>query len=248
MKRIFLHSITNVGCFFIGRFVSPVGRFLTKVRWSGDWLWEFFSLWKGLSLFSADHFPALQSYEKNLKLAFLDFFKYLRRHVARLSHACGSLIEEGVLSIRLKWFMIQWRWTTQNPTQRRRRHRGVGFCVTPFQLYTIRNKKGKTKNYTNYTQTLHLTLHSFDFPYVTKCIVCASNYTQTIHKTLHWSVQNPTRKVKVNPTQNATWRRSKPYTKRRANPTLQRRAVYLGAHLSEIRRRLILTGCAPSFS
>ena len=172
------------------------------------------------------------------------FWIFLSTCVARF----GSLIEEGVLWIMLKWFLIQWRWTTQNPTQRRRRHRGVGFCVTPFQLYTIRNKKGKTKNYTNYTQTLHLTLHFSDFPCVAKCIVCASNYTQTIHKTLHWSVQNPTRKVKVNPTQNATWRRSKPYTKRRANPTLQRRAVYSGAHLSEIRSRLILTGCAPSFS
>ena len=34
------------------------------------------------------------------------------------------------------------------------------------------------KLYTNPTQTLH----SSDFPHVTKCIVCASNYTQTIHK------------------------------------------------------------------
>ena len=38
------------------------------------------------------------------------------------------------------------------------------------------------KNYANYTQTPHLTLHSADFPNVAKCIVCASNYTQTIHK------------------------------------------------------------------
>ena len=37
------------------------------------------------------------------------------------------------------------------------------------------------KNYANYTQTLHLTMHLFDFPFVTKCIVCAPNYTQTIH-------------------------------------------------------------------
>ena len=37
------------------------------------------------------------------------------------------------------------------------------------------------KNYTNYTQTLHLTLHLSDLPCVTKCIVCASNYTQTLH-------------------------------------------------------------------
>ena len=37
--------------------------------------------------------------------------------------------------------------------------------------YYIRNKKGKQKNYTNYTQTLYLTLHSADLPRVTKCIV-----------------------------------------------------------------------------
>ena len=51
-----------------------------------------------------------------------------------------------------------------------------------FRLCTIRKLKGKQKNYTNYTHPLHLTLHSADFPRVTKCIVCASNYTQTIHK------------------------------------------------------------------
>ena len=51
-----------------------------------------------------------------------------------------------------------------------------------FRLCTIRKLKGKQKNYTNYTQTLHSTLHSADFPCVAKCIVCASNYTQTIHK------------------------------------------------------------------
>ena len=45
----------------------------------------------------------------------------------------------------------------------------------------IRIKKGKQKNSANYTQTLHSTLHSIDFPRVAKCIVCASNYTQTIH-------------------------------------------------------------------
>ena len=49
-------------------------------------------------------------------------------------------------------------------------------------LYTIRKKRGKQKNSANYTQTLHSTLHSADFPRVTKCIVCAANYTQTIHK------------------------------------------------------------------
>ena len=56
-------------------------------------------------------------------------------------------------------------------------------------LYTIRKKRGKQKNSANYTQTRHSTLHSADFPRVTKCIVCAENYTQTIHKpyieTLH---------------------------------------------------------------
>ena len=56
-------------------------------------------------------------------------------------------------------------------------------------LYTIRKKGGKQKNSANYTQTRHPTLHSADFPRVTKCIVCAENYTQTIHKpdieTLH---------------------------------------------------------------
>ena len=49
-------------------------------------------------------------------------------------------------------------------------------------LYTIRKKRGKQKNSANYTQTRHPTLHSVDFPRVTKCIVCAENYTQTIHK------------------------------------------------------------------
>ena len=37
------------------------------------------------------------------------------------------------------------------------------------------------KNYANYTQTPHLTLHLSDFPLVTKCIVCGANPTQTIH-------------------------------------------------------------------
>ena len=46
----------------------------------------------------------------------------------------------------------------------------------------IRIKKGKQKNYTNYTLNPTQTLHSSDFPSVTKCIVCAANYTQTIHK------------------------------------------------------------------
>ena len=49
----------------------------------------------------------------------------------------------------------------------------------------IRIKKEKQKNYTNYTLNPTQTLHSSDFPLVTQCIVCASNYTQTIHKTLH---------------------------------------------------------------
>ena len=71
----------------------------------------------------------------------------------------------------------------QNPTQPRSRNRHcVGFIVTTFQRFTIRKWKGKEINYTNYTQTLHLTLHYTDLPRVTKCIVCASNYTQTIHK------------------------------------------------------------------
>ena len=46
----------------------------------------------------------------------------------------------------------------------------------------IRIKKGKQKNYTNYTLNPSQTLHSSDFPCVTECIVCAANYTQTIHK------------------------------------------------------------------
>ena len=44
-------------------------------------------------------------------------------------------------------------------------------------MYSLRRKL-----YTNYTQTLHSTLHRSDSPLVAKCIVCASNYTQTIHK------------------------------------------------------------------
>ena len=54
--------------------------------------------------------------------------------------------------------------------------------VYGISLYTIRKKRGKQKNSANYTQTRHPTLHSADFPRVTKCIVCAENYTQTIHK------------------------------------------------------------------
>ena len=38
------------------------------------------------------------------------------------------------------------------------------------------------KNYANYTQTLHLTLHFADSLRLTKCRVCASNPTQTLHK------------------------------------------------------------------
>ena len=45
--------------------------------------------------------------------------------------------------------------------------------------------KRETKNYANYTQILHLTLHFADLSFVTKCIVCVSNPAQTIHKTLH---------------------------------------------------------------
>ena len=71
----------------------------------------------------------------------------------------------------------------------------------------------------------------------------------------------------TNYTQNPTLKRSKPYTKGGGKPYIERymeafktlhkttrkpytkrRAVYLGTYLSEIRRRLILTGCAPSFS
>ena len=74
------------------------------------------------------------------------------------------------------------------------------------------NKRGK-KNYTNYTQTLHLTLHSADFPRVTKCIVCASNYTPTIHKTLHWTQHNGV--------QNSTLRRSKTYTEPSTEPYVE---------------------------
>ena len=79
------------------------------------------------------------------------------------------------------------------------------------QLYT--NKRGKEKNYTNYTQTLHLTLHSADLPRVTKCIVCASNYTPTIHKTQHWTQHNGV--------QNSTLRRSKTYTEPSTEPYVE---------------------------
>ena len=47
-------------------------------------------------------------------------------------------------------------------------------------LFYIPYYKGK-KNYANYTQTLHLTLHPSDFLRITKCIVCAANPTQTLH-------------------------------------------------------------------
>ena len=55
-----------------------------------------------------------------------------------------------------------------------------GFDLT-HNIY-IRIKKGKQKNYTNYTLNPTQTLHFSDFPCVTECIVCAPNYTQTIHK------------------------------------------------------------------
>ena len=49
-------------------------------------------------------------------------------------------------------------------------------------------------------------MHSSDFPYVTKCIVCAPNYTQTIHKLYT----------------NYTLKRSKPYTKGGGKPYTER--------------------------
>ena len=82
-----------------------------------------------------------------------------------------------------------------------------------FRLCTIRKLKGKQKNYTNYTQTLHSTLHSTDFPRVAKCIVCASNYTQTIHKPY---IEPYTASVS-----NPALRRFKPYTEPSTEPHVE---------------------------
>ena len=73
------------------------------------------------------------------------------------------------------------------------------------------------KNYANYTQTLHLTLHLSDFPCVTKCIVCGANPTQTIHWTIHWDASNPTQKLYMK-AYTTTRTLHKKYTQ---NPTLQ---------------------------
>ena len=118
-------------------------------------------------------------------------------------------------------------------------------CVSTLHYTYI---KGENKNYTNYTQNPTQTLHCVDLLCVTKCIVCASNYTQTIHLLYTEPYMEAFKTLHGNSAQYRAQRRSKPCTKRSANPALQRRAVYLGAHLSEIRSRLILTESAPSFS
>ena len=65
--------------------------------------------------------------------------------------------------------------------ENRKGRRSVGFSRGSLALlYTL--EKGKTKNYTNYTQNPTQTLHFADIPRFTMCIVCALNYTQTIHK------------------------------------------------------------------
>ena len=46
---------------------------------------------------------------------------------------------------------------------------------------SIHIKKGKQKNYTNYTLNPTQTLHPTDFHRVMGCIVWGANYTQTIH-------------------------------------------------------------------
>ena len=51
------------------------------------------------------------------------------------------------------------------------------------------------KNYANYTQTLHSTIHPSDLPHVTMCIVWGANPTQTLHWTIHWDFSNPTQKL-----------------------------------------------------
>ena len=83
------------------------------------------------------------------------------------------------------------------------------------------------KNYANYTQTLHLTLHPSDLQHVTMCIVWGANPTQTIHWTIHWDVSNPTQNYTQKPTPP-----HEPYTKTihkslHRNPTLQRHAILL---------------------
>ena len=77
--------------------------------------------------------------------------------------------------------------------------------------YIYVNKRGKQKNYTNYTQNPTQTLHLSDFPHVAKCIVCASNYTQTIHKPYTATIHNH-QTTTIRKTKNYT-NALKPYTK-----------------------------------
>ena len=115
------------------------------------------------------------------------------------------------------------------------------FCIrqTPSQfssqwsdsIYHITRAR---KNYANYTQTLHLTLHLSDLPRVTKCIVWGENPTQTIHWTIHWVVSNPTPKLYMK-AYTATRTLHKTIHKTlHCNPTLQRQFC-LGAHLGKTR-------------
>ena len=109
------------------------------------------------------------------------------------------------------------------------------------------NKWGNKKT----IQTIHKTLHKPYIPLIFRALQSVQFALQTIHKLYT----------------NYTLKRSKPYTKgggkpyterymeafktlheTERKPCTKRSAVYLGALLSEIRRRPILTGCAPSFS
>ena len=104
-------------------------------------------------------------------------------------------------------------------------HRFADYRLCGFLHYT--QIKGETKKlyklYTNPTFNPASRWFIVRYEMYSLRLKLYTNYTQTIH----WSVQNPTRKVGVNPTQNATWKRSKPCTKQSETPALQRRAVLL---------------------
>ena len=107
---------------------------------------------------------------KNLRLSLMAIYVHQqkqRNHLG-LTPATGALI----LHLRLEKFMNS--------------------LADRNNIYHITRAR---KNYANYTQTLHLTLHPSDFPHVTMCIVWGANPTQTIHWTIHWVVSNPTQKL-----------------------------------------------------
>ena len=133
---------------------------------------------------------------KNLRLSLMDIYVHQqkqRNHLG-LTPATGALI----LHLRLEKFMNS--------------------LADRNNIYHITRAR---KNYANYTQTLHSTIHPSDLPHVTMCIVWGANPTQTLHWTIHWVVSNPTQKLYT-----------KAYTATLHGNGTQ---FYLGAHLRKTR-------------